>query len=278
MASADLLIALGTGFDGMTTRNWKQPVPDKLLAVNIDPAHLDRAYPATVGVVGDVRLTCDALAVRLRQREAWADSVFQIGPTIRARLAADPRTREATELLASIEAAWPDDGPLVCDMAVAGYWVGGYAARREPRRLQYPVGWGTLGYALPAAVGAAYAGAGPVLAVCGDGGVVMALGELATLAQERLPVTVLVVDDGGYGMLRHDQQVFGHDERGVDLIGPDWLAVAAAFGIAAEEAAAAGAPLHEALVKAAASGGPRLVLLRATLFPPRTTSPRWNEP
>jgi thiamine pyrophosphate-dependent acetolactate synthase large subunit-like protein len=277
MASADLLIALGTGFDAMTTRNWTQPMPQRLLAVNLDPDHLDLAYPATVGVVADVALTCDSLAVRMRQRQPWADSVFQIGPALRARLAADPRTREAVDLLESVDAAWPDDGTLVCDMAVAGYWVGGYAARRTPRRLQYPVGWGTLGYALPATVGAACAGAGPVLAVCGDGGAAMGLGELATLAQERLAVTVLVVDDGGYGMLRFDQRAFGHPERGFDLAGPDWLALAAAFGIVAEEAAGAGEPLRAALARAAASGGPRLVLLRAALYPPRTTSPRWNE-
>jgi thiamine pyrophosphate-dependent acetolactate synthase large subunit-like protein len=278
MASADMLIALGTRFDAMSTRNWTQTVPQQMLSVNIDPDHLDLAYPATVGVAADVALTCDSLAVRLRQREPWADSVFRIGPAVRARLAADPRTREAVDLLESVDATWPDDGPVVCDMAVAGYWVGGYAARRQPRRLQYPVGWGTLGYALPATVGAAHAGAGPVLAVCGDGGAAMGLGELATLAQERLAVTVLVVDDGGYGMLRFDQRSFGHAERGVDLRGPDWLALAAAFGIAAEEAAGAGEPLRAALARAVAAGGPRLVLLRATLYPPATTSPRWNQP
>lgn len=278
MASADMLIALGTRFDAMSTRNWTQTVPEQMLSVNIDPDHLDLAYPATVGVAADVALTCDSLAVRLRQREPWADSVFRIGPAVRARLAADPRTREAVDLLESVDATWPDDGPVVCDMAVAGYWVGGYAARRQPRRLQYPVGWGTLGYALPATVGAAHAGAGPVLAVCGDGGAAMGLGELATLAQERLAVTVLVVDDGGYGMLRFDQRSFGHAERGVDLRGPDWLALAAAFGIAAEEAAGAGEPLRAALARAVAAGGPRLVLLRATLYPPATTSPRWNQP
>lgn len=277
MASADVLVALGSAFDGMTTRNWTQPMPERVLAVNLNPEHLELAYPAAVGIVGDVALTCDSLAVRLRQRQPWADSVFQIGPAVRARLGADPRTREAVDLLESVDASWPDDGPVLCDMAVAGYWVGGYAARAIPRRLQYPVGWGTLGYALPATVGAAHAGAGPVLAVCGDGGAAMGLGELATLAQERLAVTVLVVDDTGYGMLRFDQRAFGHPERGVDLAGPDWLALAAAFGIVAEEAAGAGAPLRAALARAAAAGGPRLVLLRAALYPPRTTSPRWHE-
>lgn len=277
LAEADLLVALGTAFDAMTTRNWTQSVPAKVLAVNIDPAHLDLAYPATVGVPADVARTCESLAVRLRQREPWADSVFAIGPAIRQRLGADPRTREAVDMLESIDAAWPDDGPLVCDMAVAGYWVGGYAARHTPRRLQYPVGWGTLGYGLPGSVGAACAGAGPVLAVCGDGGAAMGLGELATLTQEGLAVTLLVVDDGGYGMLRFDQQAFGHEVRGIDLVGPDWLALAAAFGIVAEEAHGAGQPLRAALTRAAEAGAPRLVLLRARLFPPRTTSPRWHK-
>jgi len=278
LASADLLIALGTGFDAMTTRNWTQPMPERVLAVNVDPDHVERAYPANVAVLADVAATCDRLSLRLRQRHPWADSVFAIGPTLRTRLAADPRTREAVDLLTSVDAAWPDDGPLVCDMAVAGYWVGGYATRRIPRRLQYPVGWGTLGYALPASVGAAHAVAGPVLAICGDGGLAMGVGELATLTQEQLAVTVLVVDDRGYGMLRYDQRAFGHAERGVDLVGPDWLALAAAFGIKAEEAAGAGEPLRAALARAAAAQAPRLVLLRAALFPPRTTSPRWSNP
>ena len=174
--------------------------------------------------------------------------------------------------------AWAARGPVVCDMAVAGYWVGGYASFSDTRRLQYPVGWGTLGYALPASVGAAAAGVGPVLVVCGDGGAAMAVGELATLVQERLPVTVLVVDDGGYGMLRFDQQVAGDAERGVDLVGPDWVALAGAYGIAC---GGRDRPRCRAARGAGPCGAtraqPRLVLLRAALYPPRTTSPRWSE-
>jgi len=63
----------------------------------------------------------------------------------------------------------------------------------------------------------------------------------------------------------------------VDLRGPDWLALAAAYGVTAEQAAGAGEPLRAALSAAAAAAGPRLILLRAALYPPRTTSPRWHE-
>ena len=277
LASADLLVALGTAFDGMTTKNWTLSLPPRLLAVNTDAAHLASGYVADVGVVADVRALCDAIAVRLRAREPWADSVFRLGPAVRARLAADPATSAGIGLAGAVGEAWGARGPVLCDMAVAGYWVGGYAPMGAPRRLQYPVGWGTLGYALPASVGAAHAGAGPVLVVCGDGGAAMAVGELATLAQERLPVTVLVVDDGGYGMLRYDQRVAGHAERGVDLAGPDWVALATAYGIGAEVAADTGPGLRAALERAAQAGAPRLVLVRAALHPPRTTSPRWSE-
>jgi acetolactate synthase-1/2/3 large subunit len=165
---------------------------------------------------------------------------------------------------------------VVVDMAVAGYWVGGYARMSRPRRLQYPVGWGTLGYALPAAVGAATAGR-RVLAVCGDGGLAMGYGELSTLVQERLDVTVLVVDDGGYGMLRYDQDRAGDPHAGVDLTGPDLPALAAAFGLPAVDLGADLDRLPGTLAQAASRPGPSLVRLAARLLPPRTTSPRWHD-
>jgi acetolactate synthase-1/2/3 large subunit len=195
-----------------------------------------------------------------------------------ARLAADPRTAPAAAFVAAVGRGWPTDGVVVCDMAVGAYWVGGYSSQPRTRRLQYAVGWGTLGYALPAAIGPASAGIA-TLAVCGDGGPMFALGELATMAQHSLPVTLLVVDDGGYGMLRFDQQVFGHPERGVDLVTPDWSALAASFGLHGHEVPdiAALPSALRAAYGANLRGEPRVVVLREGFFPPRTTSPRWFE-
>ena len=99
-----------------------------------------------------------------------------------------------------------------------------------------------------------------------------ALGELATLAQENLPVTLLIVDDGGYGMLRYDQQVFGHPERGVDLLTPDWTALGSAFGIPVTMLSR---PDELAEHLAQATVGPRILVLHDRFLPPRTTSPRW---
>jgi len=94
--------------------------------------------------------------------------------------------------------------------------------------------------------------------------------------QEELPVTLLIVDDGGYGMLRFDQQVFGHPERGVDLFTPNWELLAQSFGMAYAEVDDASS-LAEQLDVAARRPGSTLILQRATFFPPASTSPRWFE-
>ena len=117
-----------------------------------------------------------------------------------------------------------------------------------------------------------------MLAICGDGGFMYAVGELAVLRQENLPVTVLVVDDGGYGMLRYDQDHAGDERHGVDLVRPDFVALARAFDVPAVLVGGGDRDLATALADALASGGPRLVVLELALTPPRTTSPRWHDP
>jgi thiamine pyrophosphate-dependent acetolactate synthase large subunit-like protein len=268
IGQGDALLSFGTAFDGMTTRNGALSLPAQHIDVNLAPSD---SYEPTLSLVGDVGQVADALAVRLAPRDPWADAPYDIAGTVRRGLAQDPLTASVLPLLEAVD-EWPDHGVVVCDMAVAGYWVGGYAQMARPRRLQYPVGWGTLGFGLPAAIGAAQRG-DPVLAVVGDGGLAMALGELATLTQERLPVTVLVVDDEGYGMLRFDQDRDGDLHRGVDLVGPNWLTLAQAFGLAAAKVDAASLAL--ALAAASRGAAPSLLWWPVALYPPRTTSPRW---
>jgi thiamine pyrophosphate-dependent acetolactate synthase large subunit-like protein len=277
IGNADLMIAIGTDFDGMMTRNWSMPMPRALAVVNCAPEDLAKNYRPDVAVLGDARLTLQALlATGISPRPDATARVADLRAACWSRLSDDGRATAGLELLESLRTAVPDDAVVVADMAIPGYWFGGYGRVERQRGLQYPVGWGTLGYALPASVGAAVAGT-PVLAICGDGGFMFAVGELATLAQERLPVTVLVVDDGGYGMLRYDQDHAGDEHRGVDLVRPDFAALAEAFGIRAAAVVGVGEPLAKALGDALASGEPRLVVTEAQLVPPRTTSPRWAE-
>ena len=281
LAEADLLIVVGSSFDGMNTKNWRIDLPPRRAAVTLG-AMIRETVDFDCLISADAALALDTLhetldEMGIPEREPWT-RVADVRPSILARLASDPRTASGIAFVYQVDGSWPLDGVVVCDMAVAGYWYGGYSSQPRPRRLQYPVGWGTLGYAMPAAIGPASVGIS-TLAVCGDGGPMFALGELATYAQESLPVTLLVVDDGGYGMLRFDQQVFGHPERGVDLLTPEWHALGAAFGIAAEtvdDVSAIGPALrraHEANLR----GEPRILVWKQRLFPPRTTSPRWFE-
>ncbi|MCW0214239.1 MAG: thiamine pyrophosphate-binding protein [Pseudonocardia sp.] len=267
IGAADVLLVVGGDLDGMNTRNWTMPRPPVLVTVDPAPPADPPEWTADVALTGELSWLVRVLAERVPAHEPWCPA--DLAARVRAGL--DP---DALVLLDAVDSR-PAGTALVCDMAVAGYWAGGYAHVGEPRGLAYPVGWGTLGFGLPAAVGVASTGV-PTLVVCGDGGLVMGLGELATLVQEHLPVTVLVVDDGGYGMLRYDQSRAGAEHRGVDLVTPDFVALARAFGIAATDVpglAGVGAALRAAL----ATGAPHLVRVPARLTPPRTTSPRWHE-
>ena len=275
IASADLLLGIGSEFDGMNTRNWKMPVPRTLAAVCLGE-QVARTFDWDLLINAEAGLTVERVVAHndLQSKAAWAEP-SAIRDALLARLAADPRTQDAINFVEIVNAAWPEDGVVVCDMAVSAYWYGGYASQPRTRRMQYAVGWGTLGYALPASIGPASAGF-TTLIVCGDGGPMFSLGELATIAQERLPVTMLVDDDGGYGMLRFDQRTFGHPERGVDLLTPDWHALGAAFGIAVTEVAEL-SELSDVLTAASESKVPNIVVHRSVFHPPRTTSPRWFE-
>jgi acetolactate synthase-1/2/3 large subunit len=160
-------------------------------------------------------------------------------------------------------------------MCIPGYWLGGFYRPPEPRRLLYPLGWGTLGCAFPQGLGAALAGTGPAVSFSGDGGFLYAAGELATMAQEELPLTAVIVDDGGYGMLRYDQKVKGDPTYGVDLKTPDFEALAGTFGIEAETVDGLGDEFGAALAQQVRNGRPSVLVAKAALDPPPNTSPRW---
>ena len=273
IGGADLLLVVGSGFDAMHTKNWKMAVPARRAAISLG-AEVGRTIEWDLLIQADLIAAIDALLPLLpaEPRQPWAPT--DVRDQVQSRLRADARTSPAVDFVSAID-SWPEQGVIVTDMCIPGYWTSSHGRQPRPRRLLNPVGWGTLGYALPAAIGPAVAGL-PTLAVCGDGGPMFALGELAALVQEQLPVTLLVVDDGGYGMLRFDQQVFGHPERGVDLVTPDWELLARSFGIAFAEVADAD-ELRDALASAATRPGPSLILQRTLFYPPASTSPRWFE-
>jgi len=272
---ADVVLAVGTDFDGMMTQNWAMPAPPKLVAVNVDEADANKSYPADVTLVGDAQPIVERLAQRVTPKgdiDALQHKLQEIGRAVIA--SATELDPEAVRFLAALEHALPPETVVVADMCIPGYWLS-YRRVPAPRKLAYPMGWGTLGFGFPASIGSALANAGPAVCVCGDGGFLFACGELATVAQEQVPLTIVIVDDGGYGMLRFDQQHAGKEPFGVDLARPDFTQLAASFGITATPVDGFGDDFERALKQGVESARPNVIVVSAALTPPITTSPRW---
>ena len=273
---ADVVVAIGSDLDGMMTQGWKQPQPPHLVAINVDPTDASKNYRPDVVVEADAAAAAAALAERIGGRgglDSLQRRLRELNRGVRERLASEEP--EAMAFLDTLAAALPDDAVVLCDMCIPGYWIGGLHRTPAPRKLTYPLGWGTLGCAFPQGLGAALAGAGPAVSISGDGGFLYAVGELAAAKQENIPLTAVIVDDGGYGMIRYDQDLHGDPREGVDLANPDFVALAAAFGIRANSVDGLGEHFGMALKGHVALKEPTLLVARAALGPPPNVSPRW---
>jgi thiamine pyrophosphate-dependent acetolactate synthase large subunit-like protein len=272
----DVVLAIGTDLDGMTTQNWALPEPPALVTINVDPDDAAKNYRPTHSLVGDASEVTRLLAERVPKGTDPAlvrSRIAAIEAELARQFAAeDPQAAALLEAMTPVSATGI---PIIADMCLPGYWLAGFLPVGRPRSFAYPVGWGTLGFALPASIGAALGEGGRVVSVCGDGGFLFACGELATVAQERLRVTVVVVDDGGYGMLRYDQIQAATEPFGVDLLSPDFVALANSFGVDAEAVEGFGAEFRERLNACLRATGPNLLVVSARLRPPLNTSPRW---
>ena len=273
---ADLVVAIGTDFDAMMTQGWKQPQPPHLMAINVDPADASKNYLPDVLLEADAAAASGALAERLGERgglDSLARRLRAVCDEVRAGYAeSDPA---AMGFLAAIENALPADAVLVSDMCIPGYWLGGFHRTPAPRKLSYPLGWGTLGCAFPQGLGAALAGAGPAVSISGDGGFLYACGELAAAKQENIPLTAVIVEDGGYGMIRFDQDRHGDPREGVDLLTPDFVALARSFGVRADHVDGLGEHFAMALKGHVSLKEPTVLVAREALGPPPNVSPRW---
>jgi acetolactate synthase-1/2/3 large subunit len=260
---ADVLLCVGTELGAETTGQYGLDLPGRVIQIDAARERIGATYPA-LGLVGDARGVLRELLERVGPREAGgASRAAQVRERIARGL--DDQERELERgLLRSIRAAAPRDAVTAWDMTILAYWAAAHFPALTPRRFLYPLGSGTLGYAWPAALGASLAlPDAKTLAVVGDGGFLYGLSELATARQHGLDVTLLVVDDGGYGILREYQRDSFGETFAVDLDGPDFPALAAAFGVQGESTTPDG--LGEALERARAQEGPALVHLPALL-------------
>ena len=234
LAESDLMLAVGTRFTEEETDRWGLCLPDSLIHIDIDPEEIDRNYPATVGVVGDARAALQLINTQLqdlgKQDSGSAAGIAKLRQKIWRYCQA--RAPEGVELVQTLRKALPRDTIIVSDLTVAAYWCRRLLDIYEPRTNIYPWGFCTLGFGLPAAIGAKVARPDrPVVVLCGDGGFLFNCQELAVAAQFDVPIVALVFNDSAYGVLKPQQMARYGQAHAVDLVNPDFVALAGAFGV-----------------------------------------------
>jgi acetolactate synthase-1/2/3 large subunit len=244
---ADLLLALGMRFDDRVTGNLKHYAPGaKKIHVEIDPAEINKCVKVDVALVGDLRGVLAELLPRVDrcERSEWLQRIQE--------LKGDSAVRDIQAL--------PDDGHLyaahvindlwgetegsdtivVTDVGQHQMWEAQYYKHESPRSLITSGGLGTMGFALPAAIGAKVARPeAEVWVVVGDGGFQMTMPELATIVQEKLKVNIAIINNGFLGMVRQWQEFFyERNYQSTPLLNPNFVKLAEAYGILAMEVTA----------------------------------------
>ncbi len=264
LAAADVVICIGTELGAETTGQYELRFSGQVIQIDADASRIGTTYPA-LGLVGDAKLTLSALTRELApcSRPGVAAKVAGLRARIRAGLQSQGHATELG-LLAAIEDAL-EPGAVGCwDMTILAYWAAAHLRMRGGQQFLYPLGSGTLGYAWPAAIGASIAHPErQVLAVVGDGGFQYALAELGTAAQHRIGAKLLLIDDGGYGILREYQRDAYGETGFVDLGQPDFAELAAAFGVPARVGRAD--ELAANLAWAFSQSGPAVVVVRTAI-------------
>ncbi|HEX6024393.1 MAG TPA: 5-guanidino-2-oxopentanoate decarboxylase [Solirubrobacter sp.] len=245
LSEADVVLAIGTEL-GESDLWGDVPPLQRVIRVDIDPAQRDKNVRAEVAIIGDAREVSAALA----QSDRATVDLDGVRAAIRAEALEDGAPW--LPLMAALDEALGERGILAGDSTQAAYYGAVHFLDMDPRRrFIYPTGYATLGYALPAAIGAKLAAPDRrVIALIGDGGLLFTVAELATAAELGLPLPVVVPNNAGYGEIRDQMVEAGIAPVGVDLKPPDLPALGGAFGgagVRVEDAGALGPVLREAL-------------------------------
>ncbi|MFE7711326.1 thiamine pyrophosphate-binding protein [Streptomyces sp. NPDC057486] len=238
LAGCDAVLAVGTEL--AESDLWSAPpaLRATLIRVDVDPDQMYAGLPAQLPLVGDARTTLEALRQQLAESHgapgSGAPDRTGAVRALRAGRDAETAERDAHRLpyLQAVRTVLDADAILTSDSAQCCYYGAIPHLPVGPAgRYLHPTGFGTLGYALPAAIGAKTAyPARQVVALSGDGGLQFSVQELATAAQLRLPLPVVVFDNGGYGEIRDEMAARGDTPTAVDMPSVDLPALARAYG------------------------------------------------
>jgi acetolactate synthase-1/2/3 large subunit len=263
---SDVVLAIGTelgetDYDVVFDGNFR--IDSTLIRIDIDAEQLNRNFPADVAILSDAAMAMRELLAGLGKRNAYSPQ--------------SAGTRRAADVRARLEAQWPSawhgqrrvletlqdtlpEAIIVGDSTQPVYSGNHlFEASRPHSWFNSSTGYGTLGYALPAAIGARLAAPErPVVALIGDGGIQFTLPELASAVEANAPIVILLWNNKGYGEIKRYMQNRSIPIIGVDIYTPDFLAIARGFGCQAEQAVSF-VQLRELLRKAAHADRPTLI-------------------
>jgi acetolactate synthase-1/2/3 large subunit len=263
LRDADAVLAIGTELCDVDFYYAPEPLrlDGALIRIDIDPAQLDAGLPAAVGIHADARAALTALAAALGPRGAGAAGAGAArAAEIRRGVVWWERARPLLPLVEEIGRALPRDAVVVADSTQLAYIGQNAWPAWRTRSWLIPAGWGTLGPALPMAIGAAVGAPGrPVIAVAGDGGLLFTIGEMSAAAELDLPLVLLLWNNGGYGEMRDEMDALGIPHVGTSASAHDYVAIARGFGWSAERAGHA--DIATAIARAVARGTPSLIEL-----------------
>jgi acetolactate synthase-1/2/3 large subunit len=260
---ADLLIAVGARFDDRVTGRVEAFAPEATVVhIDVDPAAISKNVRVDLPIVGDAKQVLPILTRHvggldtedwLRTIEQWKAEHplrYQTGQEIRAQ-----------QVIHALGAITGGDAIVVTDVGQHQMWAAQFFTWKHARTNVTSGGLGTMGFSLPAAMGAAFAGRGlPIVSISGDGGFQMNSQELTTIAQHRLPLKIVVINNGFLGMVRQWQELFWRKRYSqVEMSSPDFVKLAEAHGIRGLRATKSG-EVEEAIRSAMAhDDGPILV-------------------
>ncbi|MCC7161570.1 MAG: biosynthetic-type acetolactate synthase large subunit [Anaerolineae bacterium] len=237
--NADLLLAMGMRFDDRVTGNLKTYSPNsKKIHFEIDPSEINKNVKVDIPLLGDLKMSLQKLTplVKPNKHDAWWEQ-------LRAAMEQDP-IRDVLDwespdglmsehVIHDLWTATQGEAIVATDVGQHQMWEAQYYLHNKPHTLITSGGLGTMGYALPAAIGAKMARPdAEVWVIAGDGGFQMTMAELATIVQEKLKINIMILNNGYLGMVRQWQELFyGARYAATPIFSPEFAKIANAYGI-----------------------------------------------
>ncbi|RLA91443.1 MAG: biosynthetic-type acetolactate synthase large subunit [Deltaproteobacteria bacterium] len=234
VGNSDLVIAVGMRFDDRATGRYSDFAPNaQIIHIDIDPAEIGKNVRANVPIVGDVKRVLRELNkyVEQKTRREWLEEIEEWRRRFPVRVEGDGLLPEL--VIERIYELTGGDCIVTTGVGQNQMWTALYFKFKKPRSLISSGGLGTMGFELPAAIGAKVGRPEEMVwCIAGDGGIQMTIQELAVIAQEKLDIKIAIIDNGYLGMVRQWQELFyGKRYVATRLLNPDFVKIAEAYGI-----------------------------------------------